>query len=634
MSREPRSTQSQERSIAIVGGGIAGMYCARHLAAHADTFVTLFEATDRYGGRIETSRKLKPFIAEFGPMRFEPELQPRFQRLCSSLKGVETRRFPGPKSPTLSYPVKSSLPPDEREAVSVKGARLTALDLLTLGVYRLTAEDADDDSRPYQDKLEAWRSEIRGAGPHDLKKREAEIRERPVPSVHDQHDTNTPLYRLGFWNALSEVLSHRALKAIRDEGTFYHLIPDNPNAAEWTIWWLRLLVDPSNELATIPEGVDSITRALKRKLTAAARSGRLLLQPQREVVSVEASSDPSMIRLRIRDWTSERGNDHYEQEFDHVILALPKAPLMKLSQGFCEEAKTALDGAFGFPMLKAFLVKEDPWWKRKTLWNNQYPSDIVDLRRSGRLPVASQRRASEVPTRELHYFYSEKEDLGMVMLYTDRPATEYWRHFVDPDRPHNAAEVYKRSSRLPENAQLLQWALAHYLAYEHGEARREEAARKAVGRDPKIRQSREALRRWQAATSTISEFLTGVAELGDLAGGGEQRDALKGLVARVQDVESPAPVDELRKIRSFGIRDWAAEPYGAGNHAWRPGVEWWRLLDTLAAFGLQGREQIRNLHVCGEAYSDWHGFIEGALDSAAGAMKPICDAEGCDQSDL
>ena len=50
-----------------------------------------------------------------------------------------------------------------------------------------------------------------------------------------------PLWATGFWNALSAqgVLSHRALVKLRDTGTFYHMIPENLNAAEWIVWWLR-----------------------------------------------------------------------------------------------------------------------------------------------------------------------------------------------------------------------------------------------------------------------------------------------------------------------------------------------------------------------------------------------------------
>lgn len=77
-------------SIAIVGGGIAGLFCAYVLGQRGKK-VTLFEATGRLGGRIRTirlnkyaeemnpqqlSREALEFYVEFGPMRIELDKQP------------------------------------------------------------------------------------------------------------------------------------------------------------------------------------------------------------------------------------------------------------------------------------------------------------------------------------------------------------------------------------------------------------------------------------------------------------------------------------------------------------------------------------------------------------------------------
>ena len=67
-SAEPRKT------VTIVGGGIAGLYCANELAKHKGFEVTVLEAASQFGGRIETVQ-MGPFQAEFGPMRFELGIQ-------------------------------------------------------------------------------------------------------------------------------------------------------------------------------------------------------------------------------------------------------------------------------------------------------------------------------------------------------------------------------------------------------------------------------------------------------------------------------------------------------------------------------------------------------------------------------
>ena len=82
--------------IVIAGGGIAGLYCARRLADAGHQILILEASSDRWGGRIETE-DLDGFIAEMGPMRFEPTLQPRFAQLCADL-GVELVDFAGPSA--------------------------------------------------------------------------------------------------------------------------------------------------------------------------------------------------------------------------------------------------------------------------------------------------------------------------------------------------------------------------------------------------------------------------------------------------------------------------------------------------------------------------------------------------------
>ena len=100
--------------------------------------VLLLEATDRYGGRIETGDLSPPPIAgdaphkaEFGPMRFELEIQPLFAQLLDDFK-IATEPFSAPSSP--EPPVEYPLAQDERAA---DGTPLSSLALLKLGVFRM-----------------------------------------------------------------------------------------------------------------------------------------------------------------------------------------------------------------------------------------------------------------------------------------------------------------------------------------------------------------------------------------------------------------------------------------------------------------------------------------------------------------
>ena len=74
-------------------------------------------------------------------------------------------------------------------------------------------------------------------------------------------------------------------------------------------------------------------------------------------------------------------------------------------------------------------------------------------------------------------------------------------------------------------------------------------------------------------------------------------------------------------IITYGIRDWARAPYGAANHGWQPGVRSWKVMDAFKAFDFGSGAQ--NVHIVGEAYSDYQGFIEGALNSSELALAAI-----------
>ena len=81
---------------------------------------------------------------------------------------------------------------------------------------------------------------------------------------------------------------------------------------------------------------------------------------------------------------------------------------------------------------------------------------------------------------------------------------------------------------------------------------------------------------------------------------------------------------EAESISCFGIRDWSREPFEAGCHIWKAGVRVEEAIKELTAFSLYGAPlSNKNVHICGEAYSDFQGFIEGGLRTASQVIKHI-----------
>ena len=76
-------------------------------------------------------------------------------------------------------------------------------------------------------------------------------------------------------------------------------------------------------------------------------------------------------------------------------------------------------------------------------------------------------------------------------------------------------------------------------------------------------------------------------------------------------------------IDEWGIRDWGRPPFGAGVHFWKAGAQSVLIMHTLKAFSLSERSGCKNIHICGEAYSEFQGFFEGPIRTANYAIEAI-----------
>jgi monoamine oxidase len=71
-------------------------------------------------------------------------------------------------------------------------------------------------------------------------------------------------------------------------------------------------------------------------------------------------------------------------------------------------------------------------------------------------------------------------------------------------------------------------------------------------------------------------------------------------------------------IVHYGMLDWSREPYESGVHLWKPGYKSYDVIKTLKVFG-----ENKNVHIGGETFSDYQGFIEGCLRTIDGVMESI-----------
>lgn len=614
------------KKVAIVGGGIAGLFCAKVLGANGCQ-VDLFETASRLGGRIRTLRldrlnqemvghhdkeragQAEPggdspaaaagkpgevwnhdtlnFYVEFGPMRLELDKQLLLKALLDELGIRElrdgevppTRReggsqgylvpFPSYASPASDHDPRYQLEPEEEgrsplELMSLAFRRILAHLDLEVPDSRLEKpqgktleerlaklkEDLQLAAALSESPAKTFSSWVKELQPEDY----WELQRRGCITIPDEgtdadgapRRQRVPLYRLGFWNLLSNHLSHDALNKVRDLGTFYHLLPENPNAAEWLAWWLLNLSADEN-MQGIFGGMECIVDELRTQLDERRASVRL--HPGCWVTAIHKQEEDGRLRLELKG-----PSDAPTGGFDHVILAVPRRAaqdIQRRSAALFADPDVAdlLESAFGFPMVKTFVVLKERWWEKNNMAN---------------------RAATRMPTRELHYWKPHLADdrQGLIMAYTDRPASAFWADYVPSGSQIDAHRDRPSSGRL-----------------EDGRPKPPAKFRKPL---PKILRT--------LLLDRMADYLD--------KNNGEQ-------TVRAGD------------IAWYGIRDWGRAPFSGANHAWRPGRKYWIVMRRLAQ--LDVADSSAKVHVCGEAYSDYHGFIEGPLRSASYILHRILE---------
>ncbi|TAL50854.1 MAG: FAD-binding protein [Methylovulum sp.] len=299
-----------EYDLAVVGGGVAGLYCAMHAAS--DRRVALFEGSHRFGGKLETV-SMQGFDAEYGAMRFDPIRQFRMGELIDEL-GIETLSFPEYSSPPaqqcrLNY----HLDADEQN--------LTTLELYKFAIQRVLDVSEAQMLALSEKQLESIRRERVFFG--------------------------RPLWEQGLWNALGRVISHNALRYIVMEGSFFHFIHENPGAAAWMITWVKML-QMSPNLRTIRHGMQSLTGTMLERLQ------------QRD-----ADIHRAHVLTALERYDRERVRLHFSEGqtciAKHVVLALPEHCLSRVG-GLPPGVRAMFGSVLDIPLLKCFFVVEDPWW--------------------------------------------------------------------------------------------------------------------------------------------------------------------------------------------------------------------------------------------------------------------------------
>jgi hypothetical protein len=308
---------------------------------------------------------MEGFQAEYGAMRFDPVHQPMVGELLQDLH-LETEPFPEYNSPPVrERRTKYDLAADERD--------LNALELFTRAIGRVLGESESELMRLTPQELEEFRR-------------------------HGRHG-DRPLWEQGLWNVLSDVLSPDAIKYIVNDGSFFHVIHENPGAAGWMLTWVTML-QMSPQLRGVQGGMERITE----QMLVRVKDKGIEVHLNHPLLAVTGAGTKVTLAFNTGECTA-----------DHAILAIPPYPLRAV-RGLPDDIRALLHAVLRLPLLKCFFVVKDPWWHEDT----------------------PNRGIGDFPARELHY--CRQGDRGNVMVYADRPCLNFWGRYVRPGY-HDRAQI-------------------------------------------------------------------------------------------------------------------------------------------------------------------------------------------------
>lgn len=526
---------NEQIDIAIVGGGVSGVYSAWKLQQELPgKKIVVFEGSDHVGGRLLSVKppNIPEMVAELGGMRI---LENNQFRIVALIKELNHLLPPNEQINTYKFPV------DELQNLAY-----------LRGEYLRLADFSNPDKVPYNMSFLE-----RGNGPGTII---VNAIEQIVPGITDPKLTedqrremtktasfdDIPLYQWGFWNLLYRVISSEAYQFSMDAGGYDSTLV-NWNAADAIPWYLSDF-GISPEYKGFTNGFQQVPITLAAFFEKGGGEIRLGRQLDRF------------------DWN----DDHFELTFKDttvinagkLILAMPRRALDLVAPHSpkLQEIKQLISSVTPRPLFKLFTTYGSPWWRIAGYTNaaGQF------------VPVQSGRSVTDLPVRQTYYWPKSDGNPatgGRAMLlasYDDGNNIGFW----DGLRPQRATTWLKGLSH-PQLAD-------PFIGDDD----------KAPGSGNGVKQGlNQTWEQYQAPRRMVDEISRQLGQMHNL--------------------------DYTPEVKSAAFRDWGEDPYGGGWNSWNIGVKSWEVRDRIV-------HPIADcpMYICGEAYSDAQGWVEGALQTA------------------
>jgi monoamine oxidase len=432
MSESVKTGPSGVVDVAIVGGGVSGVYTAYRLlgadlsrsprlsawraARGGPLAVTVLEMSERIGGRLLTARppEAPSIVCELGGMRYLSS-----QTLVKSLVEDELR-----------LPTKLQVVDRDENLAYLRGRRLRHAELLDAKVLPYTL-DWDERGKSLKDLMGTALARIVPG-----------VKTTPPAQLRALLDAfrldDKPLYQHGFWNVVARAMSHEAY-ALATATVGYDSLGANGNAVDQTFEYFDFT--PDTEYKLLVDGYENVPWRLRDGFV---KAGGRVEQPVtlRAFEPARLDDDTVGVRLHFR-------GDRPPLLARALVLAMPQRSLRLLDQTgpVFEDARTQqlIDSVFPVPLFKMFLAYDFAWWES--------------------LGVSQGRSLTDTMVRQCYYWGVEPTNgHGLIMAYDDMSNVLYWgglrnlpRATLPSDHPRAMAMFAQRVSanvraaRGPEN---------------------------------------------------------------------------------------------------------------------------------------------------------------------------------------
>jgi monoamine oxidase len=502
--------------VAVVGGGMAGIYAAYRLrgcdgsapphGAGRHPQVALFERSRHVAGRVRSVEMTDTRrYGELGAMRWVPSQHDLVQALVNKFS-LPYRDWPVDEDNNLSFlrekrmtikEVRDNpgiLPYHLREDERGKRPDQLLTDALTRIVPNFANMTKDD-----------WKTVQAGAS--------VAMRD-PATGQSIQVPINT----MGFRNLLARFMSPEAARLVTD-AFGYDSIFDNIS----TVQSLKAFdedFNPNSTYRTLQNGMQDLPNTLQQHFEG--HDGRIFLLHRLEKVDYDRDLKAVVLTFLVAD--GERKYVKYVLA-DKAVLAMPQRPLRTLMENSpvlnAEPFRSRLEMVTPNPMTRILTGFDKRWWEP--------------------LGITQGRNTSDTATRQVYIFNGEADQAnGFTMTYCDGKDSAYWAGYHRPDEPDSPKRL---RAEAPMVADLLQ-----HLQHMHG-------------------------------------------------------------------VNVPTPTKIVYK-------QWASEAYGGAYHSWNAGTRPWEVAPAMLQplRDTPGSEDIP-IYLCGEAYSQHQGWIQGALETSEAMLR-------------